>query len=135
MKWVYLIRSLSKAVTYQGANPWTGATTEEVETYFPGASFPWGRYHPSEGWVAMVDPVTNIGVGLYSPIGTTLWNVGATGLPPGGPTSSQTMHMAPVRTMKLSYDSIMVYRYWLIHGDLATIRSRIYELHTRHPGG
>ncbi len=133
---VYLIRSLSKTVTYQGANPWTGDTTEEIQTYFPAGPFIWGRYNPSEGWVAMVDPSTNVGLGLYSPIGTTLWNVGATGNTlTGGPTSSQTMHMAPIRFMKLDRDSIMVYRYWLIHGDLATIRSRVYELHTRYPGG
>ena len=53
----------------------------------------------------------------------------------GSPTSSATMHMAPVRTMRLDRDSIMVYRYWLIYGDLSTIRSRVYELHNRYPGG
>jgi len=121
---VYLIRSLSKTVTYQGANPWTHDTTEEVAT--PGP--PWGKYYPTEGWVAMVDPATGVGVGLYSPIGTTQWNVGATGSPPGSPTSSATMHMAPLRTMRLDRDSLMVYRYWIIYGDLATIRSRVYEL-------
>lgn len=130
---VYLIRSLSKAVTYQGSNPWNHEATEEIETYFPGASFPWGRYHPTESWVAMVDPGTNIGVGLYSPMGTTLWNVGAVGLPPGGATSSQTMHMAPIRTLSLGYDSILAYRYWMIYGNLATIRARIYQLRTRYP--
>lgn len=129
---VYLIRSLSKIVTYQGGSPWTGAATEEF-SYTPGP--PWQKGYPTEHWVAMVNPANNIGVGLYSPIGTTLWNIGATGNPPGGPTSPATMHMAPVRTMRLDRDSIMVYRYWLIHGDLATIRSRVYELHERYPGG
>jgi len=132
---VYLIRSLSKAMTYQGSNPWTNQATEEIQTYFPGASFPWGQYHPSESWVAMVDPGTNIGVGLYSPMGTTLWNVGAVGLPPGGPTSIQTMHMAPIRTLGLGHDSILCYRYWLIYGNLATIRARAYQLHTLYPNG
>jgi hypothetical protein len=132
---VYLIRSLSKAVTYQGAKPWNNEATEEIQTYFPGQSFPWGRYHPSESWVAMVDPGTNIGIGLFSPLGTTLWNVGAVGLPPGGPTSSQTMHMAPVRALSLGHDSILAYRYWMIHGDLATIRARVYQLRERHPHG
>ena len=128
---VYLIRSLSKTVTYQGAVPWTNDVTEQVAT--PGP--PWGKYNPTEGWVAMVDPATDVGIGLYSPIGTTLWNVGATGSAPGGPTSSATMHMAPLRTMKLDRDSIMAYRYWIIYGNLATIRSRIYELHSLYPGG
>lgn len=130
---VYLIRSLSKIVTYQGSNPWTGDATEEF-AYVPGP--PWQKGNPSEHWVAMVNPTNDIGVGLYSPIGTTLWNIGATGnSTTGGPTSAATMHMAPVRTMRLDRDSIMVYRYWLIHGDLATIRSRAYELHERDPGG
>lgn len=132
---VYLIRSLSKAVTYQGSNPWNHKATEEIETYFPGASFPWGRYHPTESWVAMVDPGTNIGVGLYSPMGTTLWNVGAVGLPPGGENSSQTMHMAPIRSLSLGRDSILAYRYWMIYGDIATIRARVYQLRQRHPQG
>ncbi len=132
---VYLIRSLSKAVTYQGSNPWNNEATEEIQTYFPGASFPWGRYHPSESWVAMVDPGTNIGVGLYSPMGTTLWNVGAVGLPPGGPTSGQTMHMAPIRSLSLGHDSILAYRYWMIYGNLATIRERVYQLRARYPQG
>jgi hypothetical protein len=83
----------------------------------------------------MVDPGTNIGIGLFSPLGTTLWNVGAVGLPPGGPTSSQTMHMAPVRALSLGHDSILAYRYWMIHGDLATIRARVYQLRERHPHG
>ncbi len=132
---MYLIRSLSKTVTYQGSNPWTNQATEEVQTYFPGASFPWGRYYPSEHWVAMVNPATNIGVGLYSPMGTTLWNVGAVGVPPGGPTSSQTMHMAPIRTLSLGHDSILSYRYWIIYGNLATIRARVYQLRERYPNG
>ncbi len=132
---VYLIRSLSKAVTYQGSNPWNNEATEEIQTYFPGTSFPWGRYYPTEYWVAMVDPATNVGVGLYSPMGSTLWNVGAVGTPPGGPTSSQTMHMAPIRTLKLGEDSILSYRYWVIYGNLATIRARVYQLRQIYPHG
>ncbi len=132
---IYLNRSLSKTVTYQGANPWNNEATEEIQTYFPGASFPWGRYNPSESWVAMVDPGTNIGLGLYSPMGTTLWNVGAVGTPPGGPTSSQTMHMAPIRTLSLGRDSILSYRYWIVYGNLATIRQRVYQLRELYPQG
>lgn len=123
---VYLIRSLSKVVTYQGANPWTNDATA-VSSITPGP--PWIQHFPTENWVAMVNPATDVGVGLYSPLGNLFWWVGATGSPPGGPTSSQTMHMAPVRTMRLDRDSVMVYRYWIIYGDLATIRSRVYELH------
>lgn len=131
---VYLIRSLSKVVTYQGNSPWTNDPVEDVTSgIIPGP--PWFQHFPTEHWVAMVDPATNIGIGVYSPMGDLFWWVGATGNPPGGPTSSQTMHMAPIRSLSLGRDSIMVYRYWMIHGNLATIRSRIYELHGLHPGG
>ncbi len=129
---VYLIRSLSKVMTYQGASPWTNAAPE-VSTITPGP--PWIRHDPTESWVAMVDPNTNVGVGLYSPFATTFWWVGATGSPPGGPTNSQTMHMAPLRTLRLGRDSILAYRYWMIYGDITTIRARIYELHERYPHG
>ncbi|MGB1129184.1 MAG: hypothetical protein ACPG4K_03970 [Haloferula sp.] len=134
---VYLIRDLSKVVSYFGASPWTGDTTEAFD-YSPDpakAPFPWAQVTPTEPWMAMVDPGTDIGVGLYSPVGNIHWNVGSVGGPAGGPTSSATMHMAPLRNMKLDRDSIMVYRYWLIYGDLSTIRSRVYELHGLYPGG
>lgn len=129
---VYLIRSLSKVVTYKGSSPWTNDATEQV-TITPGP--PWGVHYPTESWAAMVNPTTNIGVGVFSPIGTTRWYLGATGNPPGGPTSSQTMHMAPIRTMSMDRDSIMVYRYWMIYGNLTTIRSTVYQLNQLYPGG
>lgn len=129
---VYLIRSLSKVVTYQSANPWTNDAVG-VSTITPGP--PWIQHFPTENWVAMVNPATDVGVGVYSPFGNLFWWVGATGSPPGGPTSSQTMHMAPIRSLALGHDSILAYRYWLIHGDLETIRERIYQLRYRHPHG
>lgn len=132
---VYLIRKLYKTVTYQGANPWTNEASEIVDAEPTTSGFIWHKYYPSEGWIAMVNPTTDTGVGIYSPIGTTLWNVGSTGNSPGTATSSQTMHMAPIRTMKLDRDSIMVYRYWIIYGTPGAIRSRVYELHNRYPGG
>ncbi len=30
---------------------------------------------------------------------------------------------------------ILIYRYWLIYGDLDEIRNNVYELHTLHPHG
>jgi len=134
---VYLIRSLSKVVSYLGDNPWTNELAEVLD-YSPDpakAPFPWAQFTPTEMWVAMVDPATDVGVGLFSPIGDFRWNVGAVGSPPGGPTDGQTMHMAPIRRMSLDRDSIMVYRYWIIYGDLATVRERVYQLRQKYPGG
>lgn len=129
---VYFIRNLSKVVTYQGSQPWENAA---VETLTVPNGPPWVQHQPKENWVAMVDPATDIGVGLYSPLGREFWWIGAHGNPPGGPTSSPTMHMAPIRTMRLDRDSIVSYRYWLIHGDVETIRSRVYQLKLRYPNG
>lgn len=132
---VYLVRDLSKVVTYQGDSPWTNAPVENVTSnIIPGP--PWHRHYPSENWVAMVNPSTNIGVGVYSPFGDLFWWVGATGSSPtGGPTSGATMHMAPIRTIRLGRDSILAYRYWMIYGDLNTIRERVYQLRELYPNG
>lgn len=61
--------------------------------------------------------------------------VGATGNSPGGGSRSQTMHMVPIRALNLGHNGIKVHRDWMIHGSLATIRSRVYELHEMYPGG
>lgn len=133
---VYLIRSLSKVVSYTGSNPWSGeAVAELVYSVQPPGVFPWFSAVPSEDWIAMVDPSTDIGVGLYSPVENIGWNYGAVGTPPGGPTSGATMHMAPVGTAMMDRHHILIYRYWLIYGDISEIRNRIYQLHTLHPNG
>ena len=62
----------------------------------------------------LVNPTTNIGVGVgvYSPFGNLLWWVGAT--------SAQTMHMEPLRALRLGRDNILAYRYWMIYGHIET---------------
>ncbi len=129
---VYFIRNLSKVVSYTNSVPWTSGTVSEL-SYVPGP--PWHRTDPTEQWMGMVDPATDIGVGLYSPIETVYWSYGAAGNPPGGPTSGPTMHISPVGAAKMDYNHILIYRYWLIYGDLDEIRSKVYELHTLHPHG
>ena len=128
----YFIRNLSKVVSYTGSAPWSGGTVSEL-SYSLGP--PWFRADPSEYWIAMVDPDTDTGVGLFSPVGDTFWWYGAAGNAPGGPTSPATMHMAALATVKMERHHILIYRYWLIYGDLAEIRSRVYELHNLHPHG
>jgi hypothetical protein len=126
----YFIRTFSKVVSYTNSAPWTMAATNQL-TYSPGP--PWFRAYPTENWIAQVNPVDDTGIGLYSPVSDSGWWYGATGSPPGGPTSSQTMHMAPLSTVLLDRKSVLVYRYWLIYGSLTEIRNRVYELHTLYP--
>jgi len=128
----YFIRSLSKVVSYTGSNPWSDDAVSEL-SYTPGTA--WSKADPSEHWMAIVDPANDTGVGLYSPVETRYWKYGATGTPPGGPTSAQTMHMAPIGSVMMDRHHILIYRYWLIYGDLTEIRSKVYELHRRHPDG
>lgn len=129
---VYFVRSLSRIVTYQGNQPWMNDDLEELS---PPLGPPWMRTKPKESWIAMVNPDTQKGMGLYSPLGSEFWWVGVTGSAPGGPTSPQTMHMAAIRTMALERDSIVTYRYWLIYGTVESIRERAYQLHRLHPHG
>jgi hypothetical protein len=129
----YFLRSLSKVVAYTNAAPWTSDATSEL-AYSPGP--PWFRAYPTEDWIAQVNPATDTGMGVYSPIADSGWWYGAAGASPtGGPTSGRTMHMAPLGTVKLDRRSVLVYRYWMIYGDLTEIRSKVYELHSRHPHG
>jgi hypothetical protein len=121
---------LSKTVSYTNAIPWTSDATTEL-SYSPGP--PWFKAYPTEGWTAQVDPNNNTGVAVYSPIANQGWWYGAAGSPPGTATSSQTMHMAPLATVALDRNTILVYRYWMIYGDLAEIRSKVYELHNLYP--
>lgn len=132
---VYFIRSLSKVVTYKGASPWTNDPVEDVTSSIPPGP-PWVRQDVTENWVAMLNPTTNVGVGLYSPIGSDFWWVGAVGTTATGTEkSSNTMHMAPLRTLRLERNSILSYRYWIVYGSVETIRQRIYELRQLYPNG
>ena len=130
----YWIRSLSKAVSYVDSAPWTGDDVTEL-SYALGS--PWVKAYPSEDWIAMVDPSDDTGVGLYSPIGdpSTHWWFGATGNPPGGPTDAPTMHMAALANVPMSRQHVLIYRYWLVYGDIEAIRSNVYLLHSRYPDG
>jgi hypothetical protein len=49
----------------------------------------------------------------------------------GGP----TMHMAPGGAVQMDRNHLLIYRYWLIYGDLNEIRNSVYELHTLYPHG
>jgi hypothetical protein len=128
----YWIRSLSKVVSYLGSSPWTGDSLSEL-SYTPGP--PWVKAFPGEDWIAMVDPSDDTGVGLYSPIASSHWWYGATGSPPAGPTDGPTMHMAAIANVVMDRQHVLVYRYWLIYGDIDEIRDRVYELHSRYPAG
>ncbi len=130
---VYAIRKLSRMVIYDGDRPWTNDTLTPVQ-YGPEDTWIWTRQKPTEPWAACVDPVTQRGLGVYSPAGTgNTWNMGWVGPAEGTEYSPATMHFAPLASWSLAPDSRRIYRYWIILGDLEEIRRRAYQLHTRYP--
>jgi len=132
---VYAIRNLSRMVIYNGDTPWTNDTLTQVE-YGPGDTNIWTRQKPTEPWAACVDPLTQRGLGVYSPAGAgNTWNMGWVGPEKGTEYSYATMHFAPLASWSLAPDSRRTYRYWIILGNLTEIRHRAYQLHTRYPNG
>jgi hypothetical protein len=132
---VYAIRNLSRMVIYDGDKPWTNDALTSVQ-YGPADTWIWTRQKPTEPWAACVDPVTQRGLGVYSPAGTgNTWNMGWVGPEEGTEYSGATMHFAPLASWSLAPDSHRTYRYWIILGNLTEIRNRAYQLHTRYPNG
>lgn len=130
---VYIIGNLSRMVIYDGDNPWTNDALTPVQ-YGTEDTWIWTRQKPTEPWAACVDPVTQRGLGVYSPAGAgNTWNMGWVGPAEGTEYSSATMHFAPLASWSLAPDSGRTYRYWIIIGELKEIRRRAYQLHTRYP--
>lgn len=130
---VYAIRNLSRMVIYDGDKPWTNDALTTVQ-YKPGDTRIWTRQKPTEPWAACVDPVTQRGLGVYSPTGYgNTWNMGWVGPKEGTEYSAATMHFAPLASWSLAPDSHRTYRYWIILANLTEIRGRAYELNTRYP--
>ncbi len=133
---VYAIRNLSRLVIYDDDKPWTRDAMTTVK-YGPKDTWIWAHRKPTEPWAACVDPKTNIGFGVYSPVcaGNT-WNMGWTGKgknnSKGTEYSASTMHFAPLATWKLDRDTERTYRYWIIIGHINDIRDRAYQLHKKY---
>ena len=130
---VYPVRDLSRLVIYDGDKPWQNDKLTDVK-YGPDEKWIWVRRKPTEPWAACVNPVTNIGLGVYSPEGIgNSWNMGWTGvLPMGKEKDAATMHFAPINNWKLERDTVKEYKYWIIIGELESIRSRVYELYKKY---
>jgi len=125
---VYLIRDMDKVVMYDGDEPWQNQPLTTITEHEPAP--PWSKHYPTEHWVACVYPENNFGVGIYSTYDDQFWYVGAVGSQ-GGTTSAATMHVAPINGGHLDRDAVWDYTYWIIIGDVNTIRARAYELNSR----
>ena len=129
---VYLIKNMNRLVIYDGDKPWQNDKLTDV-TYGPDDKWIWVRRKPTEPWAACVNPVTNIGLGVYSPEGSgNTWNMGWVGKPTGTEYDAATMHFAPINNWSLGRDTVKEFKYWIIIGELDNIRVRVYELHKKY---
>ncbi len=124
---VYLIRDMEKVVFYDGDKPWQNDPLTVVTEH---SGPPWQKYYPKENWIACVYPSNNFGVGIYSTYDDQFWYVGSVGSS-GGAKSAATMHIAAINGKSLDYDTVWSYTYWIIIGDIDTIRARAYQIRNR----
>jgi hypothetical protein len=116
----YFTRNFSTIKSYLGAGEW------RTESQPPGP--PWGRTRPPRNIMAVFSP-DGQGVAVFSPTATEPWNFGPHG---GGATADSKagpcIHVAPIDRVLLGPQSTFRYRYWLVVGTEAEIRTRLDAL-------
>jgi hypothetical protein len=113
----YFVADLTRLVTHRDG--------QLVE--FPHKMWNYAQPIP-ERWAACVGD-DGRGVGVYSREATQV-NIGKAGAGPGGPSAATTMHIAPIVTRALKPRDRLTYTYYLIVGDIETIRTaakRLFE--------
>ena len=101
-----------------------GSVVEYDAGWNASAAFPWlpGAFTADEGWAALVDD-TGYGVGVVM-LGTSDFIGGFAGdKGEGGPSDSSTGYMAPVAMVTLPPDGTYAYTFYLVLGDVDTIRA------------
>jgi hypothetical protein len=111
----YFVADLTRLVTYRDGQP------VEFEHKM------WNFAQPlPERWAACVDE-RGWGIGVYSRDAEQA-NIGKAGTGRGGPAAAPTMHIAPIVTRAFAPQDRMTYTYYLILGDLDTIRATARRL-------
>lgn len=126
---VYTRGDLYKLYSYQGSSPWTQGGLTRTNNNGP----PWAYWTNNERWAALVNG-NNWGVGVYN-ADATLYVGGFSGSQGGGPTGNSTGYFSPLRTIQLSKNGTFEYEYYLILGDLSTIRNFVYNKRGISTGG
>lgn len=131
---VYTRGDLYKLYSYRGSSPWTQGGLSRITNPPPVNGNPvWEYWGTSERWAALVNS-NNWGVGVYNANSTTFLG-GLSGSPGGGPTGNSTGYFAPYRTIQLSKNGTFEFEYYLILGDLTTIRNWVYNKRGISTGG
>lgn len=130
---VYPISSLCRLYTYNGAEPFTGASVSQLDVVqlvmnTDGGGGTWGRYDDiSEKWMAFVDD-NGWGLAVYSPSATRFLAGRSDADITGTEYSGSTSYIAPLRREKLMKNSIVEYEYYLIIDTLDNIRAAVYKI-------
>lgn len=128
----YFVACLNTIKSYTNTAPWTEGPLATIPNSPESGSFPWVRFTPTEQWSACVNS-TNWGVGVYTPISTaSLAGKHGTGTT-CGTFNSSTMYVSPLGRYAFGRNSVFSYRYYLIVGSLAEIRSAVYALRASPP--
>lgn len=126
---VYFVSALGTIKAYTNNLPWRNGALATIPNSPSSGKFPWVRYTPTEPWTACVNP-SNFGAGVYTPIATSFL-AGKAGKDSSWKTfDDSTMYIAPLGNHAFVTNSLFSYRYYLIVGDLPTIRSAVYTLHS-----
>lgn len=112
----YFVADLPRLITYRDGKP--------VE--FPHKMWNYAEKLP-ERWAAAIG-TDNRGIALYSRE-ATIANLGKSGTGGGGPDSPVTMHIAPLITRALKPQDRLTYTYYLLTGDLETMRATALRLY------
>ena len=115
---VYTWAKLTQLKAYTGTQPFTSGSVSII----PNAAPPWTTFRATEGWAAYVD-ANDWGLGVFAPNNVKFIG-GFAGTPgTGGPTSSNTGYIAPIRQEIIDHDIVYEHTYHLILGSLSSIRS------------
>jgi hypothetical protein len=127
---VYFVSALDTIKAYTNVLPWSNGALATIPNHPASGKFPWVGYTPTEPWTACVDS-SSFGAGVYTPVATSFlagkagkgsnWNA----------FDAATMYIAPLGRYSFATNASFNYRYYLVVGKLATIRSAVYELRLR----
>eukprot|EP01006_Ploeotia_vitrea_P007984 TRINITY_DN18765_c0_g1_i1.p1 TRINITY_DN18765_c0_g1~~TRINITY_DN18765_c0_g1_i1.p1 ORF type:complete len:306 (-),score=24.81 TRINITY_DN18765_c0_g1_i1:57-974(-) len=118
---------LYRLFTYNGSAPWTKAPVVEYST---APHVPWhpGSFPVTEHWAAMMDKEASYGMGVINTKATHFLG-GFAGTPgSGGPHDNPTGYIAPTWRQALPWNIVFEYDFFLVLGNMDTIRAYAYEV-------
>lgn len=130
---VYSNAPFHRLITYNGSRPFT---SDALAEYSPGwdasAGLPWvpGAFPATESWAAMVNE-EGWGMGVVSPSTTTFLGGFSGTKGPGGSADPSTGYIAPTATVSIPPRGEFKFTFYLVLGDVHTIRSFAQQVQER----